>query len=117
MNTEVDVFGLARSKNKLKPDKEAVGDHSTFQFDDNGNIFKYETYEMVENDKGEKFFNPIKRFDGGKPDGTAGEPHTNRQGKKIPTPHVNLKNGDVREPTDDEFPNNERFKNRNSCKG
>ncbi|WP_182859296.1 RHS repeat-associated core domain-containing protein [Capnocytophaga canis] len=116
-NVEVDIFGLVRGKNKLKPNKEAGGNHSTFEIDDNGNIFKYETYEMVENDKGEKFFNPIKRFDGGKPDGTAGEPHTNRQGERIPTPHVNFKNGNVREPSDDEFPNNERFKNKNSCKG
>ena len=73
---------------------------------------------MVSNDKGDKFFNPVKRFDGGRKDGTEGASHRDSNGVPIPTPHVNLKGGDVRVPEDDEFPNNERFRNNNNgCNG
>ena len=117
-NWWVDVFGLVRGSNRLRANNDAVGSHSSFERDFNGNIFKYETYEMVSNDKGDKFFNPVKRFDGGRKDGTEGVSHRDSNGVPIPTPHVNLKGGDVRVPEDDEFPNNERFRNNNNgCNG
>ena len=114
-NAWVDLLGLSKkAKNKLKPNNDAIGDHSTFERDKNGNIYKYETYEMVKNDKGQTFFNPVKRFDGGKEDETPGAAHRNKDGVPIPTPHINHKNGEVRKPTEEEFPNNERFRKKNS---
>ena len=114
-NAWVDLLGLSKkAKNKLKPNNDAIGDHSTFERDNNGNIYKYETYEMVKNDKGQTFFNPVKRFDGGKGDETPGAAHRNKDGVPIPTPHINHKNGEVRKPTEEEFPNNERFRKKNS---
>lgn len=64
--------------------------------------------------KGQTFFNPVKRFDGGKGDETPGAAHRNKDGVPIPTPHINHKNGEVRKPTEEEFPNNERFRKKNS---
>lgn len=94
-----------RGKNKLQPDKGAQGDHTTFQRDQNGNIYKYQ--EFKKNDKNSNGFDPQNRFDGGKPDGSSGAPHNG-----IPTPHVNGKNipGGVRIPTPREVPNNPRFR-------
>ena len=45
------------------------------------------------------------------------ERHIQLGKEKNPYSSRKFKNVDVREPNDDEFPNNERFKNRNSCKG
>ena len=64
--------------------------------------------------KEQTFFNPVKRFDIGKGDGTPGAAHRNKDGVPIPTPHINNKNGEVRKPTEEEFPNNERFRKKNS---
>jgi len=99
-----------RGGNKLKPDEDAKGDHSTFKRDDNGDIYKYETYEKT--DTGHD--NPVKRFDGGKPDGSPGAPHRNKQTKeKVPTPHIQGKKipGGVRPAKPNEIPNNKRFNN------
>jgi len=92
-----------RADNKLGPDKTIKSDHTTFMRDNNGHIYKYETYEHTKNG----FHNPIKRFDGGKPDRLPGKPHNG-----MPTPHVPVKNipGGVRSPEPWEIPNNPRFK-------
>ena len=97
-----------KGSNKLRPDKSAEGSHTTYGRDKDGNVFKYETYEVHERD-GKKFFNPKKRFDGGKPDGTPGQPHKNKlTGEDVPTPHVQGKDipGGVREPKPSEVPTN-----------
>ena len=96
--------GTGKASNKLKPDATAQGDHSSFAKDNNGNTYKYETYEKTNSGH----FNPQKRFDGGKPDGTAGNPHNG-----VSTPHVQGKKveGGVRKPNPDEYPNNTRFNN------
>ncbi|WP_181893758.1 RHS repeat-associated core domain-containing protein [Bergeyella zoohelcum] len=74
-----------RMNNKLKPNSEAVGSHTTFRRNDKGEIYKYETYQRTTSG----YFNPRKRYDGGRPDGTPGKPHVNkRTGQSIPTPHV-----------------------------
>jgi RHS repeat-associated protein len=81
--------GGGRGANKLEPNREAVGDHTTFQRGTNGKIHKYETYEKTNSGH----FNPTKRYDGGKPDGSPGAPHVNKKtGESIPTPHVQGKN-------------------------
>ncbi|MCQ9640884.1 polymorphic toxin type 24 domain-containing protein [Chryseobacterium sp. WG14] len=92
-----------RKDNKLEPDKGAFGDHSTFETDDNGDIYKYETYEKTKTGH----FNPKKRFDGGQKDGTDGADHNG-----ITTPHINFKDKKtpVRKPTSEEYPRNNRFK-------
>ncbi len=96
-----------RLKNKLEKNSQAQGDHTTFDRDTNGNIYKYETYKMHQNHK-KRFFNPEKRFDGGKPDGAKGAPHINKKGIEIPTPHVQGKSvpEGARKPLQEEFPNN-----------
>lgn len=93
-----------RNKNKLKFDKDAVGDHTVFKRGDKGRIYKYETYEKTKTGN----FNPTKRYDGGKPDGSAGTPHKKRKtGESIPTPHVQGKDvpGGVRPAQPNEIPN------------
>ncbi len=100
----------SKGRNKLKPDGDAKGDHTTFKRDDNGDIYKYETYEKTSTGHD----NPVKRFDGGKPDGSPGQPHTNKQTKKdVPTPHVQGKKipGGVRPAKPTEIPKNKRFNN------
>lgn len=89
-----------KMKNKLAPDKNAGGDHTSFQRDKDGNIYKYETYKKTKTGH----FDKVKRFDGGKPDGSQGAPHNG-----INTPHVQEKKGVTRKPTPEEYPNNKRF--------
>ena len=101
--------GGGKGKNELKADQEATGDHSTFKRDNNGNIYKYETYEKTTTGHD----NPVKRFDGGKPDGSPGADHFNKKTKElIPTPQTQGKNipGGARRATSDELPNNSRFR-------
>ena len=95
-----------KMSNKLTPNKEAVGDHSSYSRDKSGNIYKYETYEKTKTGH----FNPTKRFDGGKPDGSSGNPHIDKKsGQSVTTPHVQDKSGNARKPTNDELPRNKRF--------
>lgn len=104
------IVTRGRAKGKLKANKSAQGSHSTFTRDNKGNVYKYETYEQASSGH----FNPTKRFDGGKPDGTAGKPHVNKKtGQSVPTPHVQGKTipGGVRAPKPEEIPNNSRFNN------
>ena len=97
-----------RSTNKLAPDPDSKGDHSSYERDENGNIYKYETYEKTNTGND----NPVKRFDGGKKDGSKGAPHVNNKtGEEVPTPHVQGKKIPVRPPTEDEIPKNKRFNN------
>ena len=100
--------GKKRAKNKLERDPKAQDDHSTFDRDKDGNVYKYETYNKTESGH----FDPRKRFDGGKPDGSPGAPHVNKQTQEsIPTPHVQGKDipGGVRRPELEEIPSNPRF--------
>jgi RHS repeat-associated protein len=99
----------ARSDNKLHPDPDATGDHSTYDKDDNGNTYKHQ--EWNENSRNPNGFDPGKRFDGGKKDGSPGAPHYDRRtGTNTPTPHVNERNGHVRPPNNNEIPDNPRFR-------
>ncbi len=94
------LLGIAK---KLMPYKNAKGDHSTFERGTNGKVYKYETYEKTSTGH----FNPKKRYDGGKPDGTPGAPHRNKKtGKDVPTPHVQGKSipGGVRAADPNEIP-------------
>ncbi|WP_394331198.1 polymorphic toxin type 24 domain-containing protein [Chryseobacterium luteum] len=72
---ETSKGGRGRGANKLQPNNEAVGAHTTFQRGTNGKIHKYETYEKTSS----WHFNPTKRYDGGKPDGSPGAPHIKKQ--------------------------------------
>ncbi|MCL8267603.1 RHS repeat-associated core domain-containing protein [Leptospira weilii] len=111
-------LGSTRSSNKLAPYKDgindkikasAVGDHTSFKRDKDGNIFKYETYEKTKTGH----FDPKVRFDGGQPDGSRGRTHTNSITEEvIKTPHIQGKDipGGVRYPTSNETPNNPRFR-------
>ncbi|MBO0930654.1 polymorphic toxin type 24 domain-containing protein [Fibrella aquatilis] len=92
-----------KGKNKLEPNKDAQGDHTVYERDQNGNVYKYETYEKTSSGH----YNPKGRYDGGKPDGTPGAPHVNKQTKKpIPTPHMQGKHipGGVRPAEPAEIP-------------
>ena len=104
-----DASTTKRSSNKLEPDQNADGDHSTYKRDDNGDIYKYQ--EWKKNDKNPNKFDPGKRFDGGTKDGKPGTPHkNNRTGEEVETPHMNEpKSKDARRPEPKEFPNNKRF--------
>jgi RHS repeat-associated protein len=102
--TNTQSNGGGRGKNKLEPNPEAEGDHSTFEYDNNGGTYKYETYKKVQNPKGQTFFDKVKRFDGGKPNGEPGAPHNG-----VETPHVQPKGGATRVPKVEEVPNNPRF--------
>jgi Bacterial toxin 24 len=97
------VHNACKLDNKLNPDPAAEGDHTTYKRDNDGNIYKYETYEQTSSGH----MNPTKRYDGGKPDGTPGADHRNKlTGDAIPTPHVQGKTvpGGVRPATPDEIP-------------
>ncbi len=95
-----------RISNKLEPDKYAYGDHTSFQRNNQNKVFKYETYKAHHTIR-KTHFNPVKRFDGGKPNGMQGRSEVNKITKKpIPTPHVQGKNvgGKVRAPLKFEIP-------------
>lgn len=95
---------------KLSPDDQASGNHTTFKHDNYGHIYKYETYEKTSSGH----YNPVKRFDGGKPDGSPGRSHINKQTRvEIPTPHIQGKRvpGGARVAKPSEIPNNKRFNN------
>src|SRR5690606_12045664 len=72
--------GGGRMNNKLESNPEAVGSHTTFQRGANGKIHKYETYERTSSGH----FNPRRRYDVGKPDGSPGKPHiTEKQAQQF----------------------------------
>jgi hypothetical protein len=103
--------GGGRGSNNLKPDQNAQGDHSTFQRDDNGDIYKYQ--EWNQNDRNPSGYDAGKRFDGGTPDGKPGAEHYNKKtGEFVPTPHVQ-EGKTVRPANSNELPDNSRFKKPN----
>ncbi|MBX2925906.1 MAG: hypothetical protein KF746_27165 [Chitinophagaceae bacterium] len=107
--TESIEASKGKSKNHLSYDDKAEGDHSTFKRDDNNDIYKYQ--EWKENMRNPNRFDPGKRFDGGKPDGSQGAPHVNKKtGETVETPHVNDNKRVSRKPEPWEFPDNNRFK-------
>lgn len=88
-----------RSKNHLKPDERAEGDHTVFRSDNNKGVFKYETYKR--NHKNPTGFDSSKRVD------MTGKSHTNKTTQvDVPTPHVQGKNipGGVRPASQAEIP-------------
>ncbi|XZF15431.1 DUF6443 domain-containing protein [Chitinophagaceae bacterium MMS25-I14] len=97
--------GTTKNANKLEPDKDAVGDHTTLKRDKDGNVYKYQEWKA--NDKNPSGFDAGKRYDGGKADGTPGAPHINKATKQpIPTPHVQSKDipGGARAANPNEIP-------------
>jgi hypothetical protein len=65
---------------RLRPDPQATGMHSTFITDDNGSVRKYATWHPNEYTGG---WTLDKRFD------PTGKPHFNKKtGQMVPTPHV-----------------------------
>lgn len=110
----------ARIAHRLKADKDAKGDvpnengsnnydHSTFERDNNGDIYKHEEFT---GNRWNPNHQSQKRFDGGRPDGSQGALHKNSETLvDVPTPHVNGKQipGGVRLPEPSEFPQNNRF--------
>ncbi|MCI1711403.1 MAG: polymorphic toxin type 24 domain-containing protein [Chiayiivirga sp.] len=76
----VDVTRAGRSANKLTPDPNATGAHSTFKRDAEGNITNTATYEP--NSHNPSGFQETKRVD------VTGKAHTNPDGTVVPTPHV-----------------------------
>lgn len=91
--------------NRLKPDNDASGNHTTFLEDAAGFIAKYATWIV-------NLLNPTK-FDESKRVDLEGDEHFNKiTGKYIDTPHVHDKNtpGNIRNAETDEIP--KRIKNR-----
>jgi RHS repeat-associated protein len=85
-----------RAKNKLKPDEDAGGDHSTFKRDADGNVTSYETYSK--NPQNPSGFDTKKRYDG------TGKGHYDKKtGEMIETPHVH-EGKNVRKPKKEEIP-------------
>ena len=95
-----DKSGGGRSKNDLKPDPKATGDHSTFKVEPNTNaVTNYETWRV--NPQNPRGFDTVIRYDG------IGKPHFNNAiGGYVDTPHVHdrLTPGDVRPPNLWEIP-------------
>ena len=93
--------GGGRSKNDLKYDENAEGDHTTYKRDPKtGKINHYETYKKADSRNPNKF-EKVKRYDG------EGESHMNKvTGENIDTPHVHDKTapGGIRKATSEEMP-------------
>jgi hypothetical protein len=85
--------------NRIKPDNQAEGDHTTFLEDFIGRIIKYATY--LKNKLNPNGFEEIKRVD------LYGGSHYNKvTEEKIPTPHVHEDSaiGEIRNANDNEIP-------------
>jgi RHS repeat-associated protein len=89
-----------RAKNRLQPDSDAAGDHSTYRRDPNtGEITHYTTYKT--NPQNPTGFDEVTRYDG------VGEAHYNKVTHEyVPTPHVQGKtiSGGVRAAHPEEIP-------------
>ncbi|SDT80703.1 polymorphic toxin-type HINT domain-containing protein [Actinoplanes derwentensis] len=73
---------------KLRPDYNAEGPHTTFLRDrGTGQIKKWATWIPQTNPRNPAPWEMVERFD------LQGPTHTNRDGTKVPTPHINLPNG------------------------
>ncbi|MCB1177394.1 MAG: hypothetical protein KDK36_07435 [Leptospiraceae bacterium] len=85
--------------NKLKPNPEAEGDHTSFIENFFGKIIRYATY--IKNIFNPSGFDEIKRVD------LIGQNHYNKAtGDFVGTPHVHEKNipGEIRKANEDEIP-------------
>ncbi|MEV0725925.1 hypothetical protein AB0I37_24490 [Micromonospora purpureochromogenes] len=72
----------------LRPDLNAVGEHTTFVRDGTtGQVKKWATWRPQTNPRNPAPFEMVERFD------LQGPAHTNKDGTKVPTPHINLPNG------------------------
>lgn len=88
-----------RSKNDLKPDPKAQGDHTTFKTDKDGNVTKHATW--TKNPQNPSGFDPKQRTD------ASGKPHFNKKtGQYVKTPHTHTKDtpGGVRPAKPEELP-------------
>ncbi|MBB5620139.1 hypothetical protein HDE69_001177 [Pedobacter cryoconitis] len=73
-----------KKENKVKPDSEADGDHSTLKRSEDGEITNTATYKK--NPQNPSGFDEVKRVD------VKGEPHFDKKtGTETPTPHVHEK--------------------------
>ena len=74
------------NNNRLKPNKNAVGDHTSFKRNSvDQKIYKYETYRSQTNPYDPKPWESVKRFDGANPAGA----HFNKHlGQHVYEPHV-----------------------------
>ncbi len=91
-----------RAKNKLKPDPNAQGAHTTFKMDAKGNVTGHA--EWKPNPQNPSGFDQVKRVD---TQHAHSRPHKNKVTKQeIPTPHTHDKTvpGGVRPATPDELP-------------
>ena len=71
---------VGRGANRLKPDPEATGPHSTFKRGADGNVSNHAEYKPnARNPSGSQ---QVKRVD------VSGKEHTNPDGTVVPTPHV-----------------------------
>lgn len=91
MNSMSNGENNAKQNNKLKPDQNAQGDHSTYKTDKNGRITNTATYEK--NPKNPSGFQEKKRVD------VKGKSHNG-----VETPHVH-ENGKTRTATKEDLPN------------
>lgn len=84
----------------MEPNSAAEGAHTTFVPDAAGRTKKYQDWEPNEprDPRDPRKFKPGKRFDR---DGPA---HTNPDGTKVETPHINNPDGTARPPQPDEIP-------------
>jgi RHS repeat-associated protein len=80
ISATVTAITHGRAKNKLGPDSQADGQHSTFKRDEHGKITNTATYEP--NSQNPSGFQELKRVD------VTGKSHTNPDGAVVPTPHV-----------------------------
>ncbi|MFL9583445.1 RHS repeat-associated core domain-containing protein [Stenotrophomonas sp. AB1(2024)] len=78
--TAVDAARSGRNANKLRPDPNASGAHSTFKRGEDGNISNTATYELNSNNP--TGFQEVKRVD------VTGKAHVNPDGSAVATPHV-----------------------------
>ena len=84
-NCKITKKPVGRQKNKLEPDANATGDHTTIKRDSDGNITGYETW--TQNPRNPSGFDSVKRVDI-----APGGPHYNKiLDKDVPTPHVHGK--------------------------
>jgi RHS repeat-associated protein len=113
LNSAGSEEGGSRGPDKLEPDKEkAQGDHSTFERDNNGDIYKYQEWHV--NPLNPHGFDDGKFFDGGKPNGEPGSPHFDKQTNTyVPTPHVYNNSKSTTPATPSQLPDNNRFKKPN----
>ena len=92
-----EVARSGRGKNKLLPDPDAAGPHSTFKRGADGKVSNHA--EWTPNPRNPSGFDEVKRVD------VTGRPHRNPDGTIVPTPHTKVRGQrGVRPSTPDELP-------------